>query len=1214
MNIEDLNLQQKEKISEFGVNTWYVLELLNQFEKTPDNISDNWKEFFSSLGIKPYSKENADNGHTSMQNGHAVIKELLTQSKIKLPQPLAGEDTMTIRGTGAKIIENMDSSLSIPVATSLRTIPVRVLEENRRIINDYFRKKGLGKISFTHIIGWAIVKALETVPVLNYAYSIVNGESIVIKRKDVNIGLAIDLVKKDGTRSLIVPNIKHADSMNFKSFYDGYNDIINRSRANKIEISDFQGTTISLTNPGTIGTVSSNPRLMVGQGAIIATGSIDYPPGFEASTKDVISMLGISKVMNVTSTYDHRIIQGAESGLFLKKLNELLIGEDSFYETIFADLEMPIKPVQWKLDNNPEDFSEINNLKEIEKHAKAIQMINMFRVRGHLLSNLDPLKPKAHYHPELDPTNYGFTVWDYDRVFFTGGLGGYNTMKLRDILEMLRQTYCDNIGVEYRHIQDPEEKQWLQDNMESVRNVPVFNSHMKRNILYKLIQGELFEQFIDKKYLGHKRFSLEGSETIIPVIDFLLNEAANERVNEIFLGMAHRGRLNILANIIGKPLFSIFSEFEDIVDTKTVQGSGDVKYHLGASGTYTTFDEKQIKVSVASNPSHLEFVNPVVEGIVRAKQANIGDTEKSHVIPVLIHGDAAFAGEGIVAETLNLSQLKGYRTGGTIHIIINNQIGFTTPPSDARSTTYATDVAKMVQAPIFHVNGDEPESALWVMKLAYEYKMKFSKDVVVDILSYRRLGHNETDEPGFTQPVMYRTIKNHPSVRYIYQDKLIKENIVNEDDIKEMEKKVISAMNVDYDKVHSGKPEFNIDIPLAITDERISRFKTDEPTAVTSETLNKVADGITKFPSDFNLHPKLKKFMDTRREFITKEIPVDWAFAEALAFGSLLLENNPVRLSGQDSGRGTFSQRHIILTDVNSGREYVPLNFISESQAQIEPLDSLLSEAAVLGFEYGYSTADPVTLVIWEAQFGDFANAAQVIIDNFIVSAYSKWKLPNNLVMLLPHGLEGQGSEHSSARIERFLALCSDGNIIVCNPTTPAQYFHLLRKQSKQKERRPLIIMAPKSLLRHPDARSTRDEFTSGKFMEILDDKNSDKKSIKKILLTSGKLYYELAKHKNDNNITDTAIIRLEQYYPYPKKELNEILSLYANYNKLVWVQEEPGNMGALNFMTLRLKEKYIGNKQIEFISRDSSPSTAPGSYKVYAETQKELIDKAFSI
>lgn len=1205
MNIDDLNRKQREKISEFGVNTWYVMEMLNEFERSPNSVSDYWKEFFKSIEIdvrKTVTKINEGN-------------EKKKTSNVNLPTPVAGEDVVPIRGAGVKIIENMDSSLSIPIATSLRSIPVKVLEENRKYINNYFKKTKQGKISFTHIIGWAIVKALKTIPVLNNAFTVIDGSPMVIKRNDVNIGLAIDLVKKDGTRSLIVPNIKKANQMNFRKFFDTYNDIINRARNNKIEVSDFLGTTISLTNPGTIGTSSSNPRLMVGQGAIIATGSIDYPAGFEASSSDVVSSLGISKVMNITSTYDHRIIQGAESGLFLKKISELIAGDDRFYDEIFEDLGLLVKPLIWKPDNNADDFESSLNIKEIEKYTRVTQMMNMFRVRGHLLSNLDPLHPKAQYHAELDPLNYGFTVWDFDRKFFCDGLGGYKVATLRDILDMLHETYCGNIGVEYRHIQDPEEKQWLQNNMEFVRNQPQFNTDFKKNILYKLIQAENFEKYIDKKYLGHKRFSLEGSETIIPILDYLLNDAANENVEEVVLGMAHRGRLNVLANIIGKPMHQIFSEFEDIVDLDSAQGSGDVKYHLGASGNYETLEGKKIKVSIASNPSHLEFVNPVVEGIVRAKQIRMNDTEKSRVIPVLLHGDAAFAGEGIVAETLNLSQLYGYRTGGTIHLIINNQIGFTTAPVDARSTVYASDVAKMVQAPIFHVNGDDPEACMWVTKMAYEYRMKFRKDVVIDIFSYRRLGHNETDEPAFTQPVLYDLIRKHPSVKEIYQKRLLDDKVLSTDDIKEMEEHIFKKMDANYEHVKIGQDVYIkpfTDIPLSATQDEIDKYRDDGDSFVEKAKLEKVVKGLTELPQEFNLHPKLKKFIDGRKDFIEGKADADWAMGESLAFGSLLMEGIPVRLSGQDVSRGTFSQRHVVLTNAVDGIEHIPLNHIEEGQAKFEPYDSLLSEAAVLGFEYGITTSDPISLVIWEAQFGDFANAAQVILDNFIVTSYTKWKLPNHLVMLLPHGQEGQGSEHSSARIERFLTLCAEDNMRVCNLTTSAQYFHLLRNQAKAKNRRPLVIFTPKSLLRHPDVKSNLSEFTSGKFNEVIDDTSIDKNKVRKVLITSGKVYYDLLKHRTENKIEDIAIVRLEQYYPLPETELTGIVNSFSKAKSVVWVQEEPENMGALNFLKVRLKEKDFKGKTLEFISRKESASPAPGSYKRYNETQKLLVENSF--
>ncbi|MEO8665817.1 MAG: multifunctional oxoglutarate decarboxylase/oxoglutarate dehydrogenase thiamine pyrophosphate-binding subunit/dihydrolipoyllysine-residue succinyltransferase subunit [Ignavibacteria bacterium] len=1216
MKLEDLTLEQQEKISEFGVNTWYVLDLLSDYKKDPDSVSDTWKTLFKELNLtngnsspaatstqKTQTTSSNINGHTQTQGSPQ------SQPPIMMPLPAEGEETQIIRGVGAKIIENMNTSLTIPTATTLRTIPVKVLEENRRIINEYLKKKNAGKISYTHIIGWAIVKGINFVPVMNNAFTIINGEPNLIKKHDVNLGLAIDLEKKDGSHSLIVPNIKKANTMTFKEYFDAYNDIIKRARSNKIEISDFQGTSITLTNPGTIGTVASTPRLMLGQGDIIATGAIDYPAEYQAVTSDVITKTGLSKVMNITSTYDHRIIQGAESGLFLKKINELLHGQENFYEEIFNDLGIPMSPVKWYAEKVRDDVEKIEHIEEIERQAKAIQLINMFRVRGHLLAHLDPLYLKVQYHPELDPSHYGFTVWDYDREFITDGLAGLRTATLRKILEILYQTYCDKIGVEFKHIQDPEQKNWLQELMERTRNTPEFSPEEKKHILFKLSEAENFEKFIDKKYIGHKRFSLEGSETIIPTLDYLLQCASDNGVEELVMGMAHRGRLNVLANIIGKSMSAIFSEFEGHIDPASAQGSGDVKYHLGASGTYHTHDGNEIKVSVASNPSHLEFVNPVVEGIVRAKQMRGEDQDRDLTIPVLIHGDAAVAGEGIVAETLNLSQLHGYRTGGTIHIIINNQIGFTTAPIDARSSLYASDVAKMIQAPIFHVNGDDPEATLMVTRLAYDYRMRFHKDVVIDVFGYRRLGHNEADEPAFTQPLMYKTIRSHPSVKEIYKKKLLEEKVITPEEVEQMEKKIFDKMNESHEKVH----KFKADIPLAVTKEEIEAVESRVDTNVSAEDLNKVVRAITELPETFNLHPKLRKFIDTRKEFLDKDVDVDWAFGESLAFGSLLLEGIPVRLSGQDSSRGTFSQRHIVFTDSETGDEIIPLNNVAPDKARIEPLDSLLSEAAVLGFEYGYSTADPITLVLWEAQFGDFVNAAQVIIDNFISCSYTKWGLPNNLVLLLPHGQEGQGPEHSSARLERFLTLCADDNMIVCNPTNSEQYFHLLRRQTKQKRKRPLIIMTPKSLLRLPEAKSRKDEFTRGMFDEIIDDTMADKPSVKRVIITSGKVYYDLVKYRKENKITGTALVRLEQYYPYKAAKMKEVIDSYKNAKEVVWVQEEPRNMGAWNFISLLLYKDLSKDHKLYCVSKEESASPAAGSLSVHIETQKEILRQAFS-
>jgi multifunctional 2-oxoglutarate metabolism enzyme len=1203
----ELTPEQKEELEKFGANTWFVEYLHKQYLNNPDALPEQWQRFFSKV-----SRQDKPNNQKSKNNGISNLPEF---KSVNLPEPGEEDETQIIAGSAERILDNMIASLTIPVATSQRTMPVKLLEENRKIINQYLKKKNRGRVSFTHLISWAILRAVKVIGVMNNALTNLNGKPTIIKRKNVNLGLAIDIEKKDGSHSLLVPNIKNANRMNFKEFWDAYEDLVKRSRSGQIDPAEFMGTTITLTNPGTIGTVASVPRLMTGQGSIIATGAIQYPAEYQAMSKSTISTLGVSKVMMLTSTYDHRIIQGAESGLFLKEVHEYLLGKDNFFEEIFDALKIPMKPYKWQTDYQPGIFEGAANTEEIEKQARVLQLINLYRVRGHLIAELDPLGFQIPYHPELDPATFKLTVWDLDRKFITGGFSGLKTATLRQILEILQKTYCEKIGVEYMHIQNPAEKIWLQNKMEPIQNSPNFELEIKKTILNKLIIAESFEHFIHNRFIGHKRFSLEGSETLIPVLDMILNEASEEGIQEVVLGMAHRGRLNVLANIIGKPYDSIFSEFEDILDPNSIEGSGDVKYHLGATGRYTTRNGKSIAVSVASNPSHLEWVNPVVEGVVRAKQTRLNDS-RTHkkVMSLLIHGDAAFAGQGIVAETLNLSQLKGYRTGGTVHIIINNQIGFTTTPEDARSSVYATDVAKMIQAPIFHVNGDDPEAALWVSKIAFDYRQIFKKDVVIDLFGYRRHGHNEGDEPGFTQPLLYEKIKNHPSVRKIYSQRLLKEEELSEDEINKMNNGVNDVLSQSFEKVKRKNISFETEPPLAVSKEKIQSIEPNENTGISEDKIKNVVEGLTTVPEGFSIHPKLKKSMTKRRELIQYEkTDIDWSFAESLAFGSLLLEGTPVRLSGQDSVRGTFSQRHLALTDINTGEEYFPLNFISKEQAKLEALDSLLSEAAVLGFEYGYSTADPLALVMWEAQFGDFSNGGQIIIDNFIVASYEKWHLPNNIVLLLPHGYEGQGPEHSSARLERFLILCAQDNMQVCYPSTPAQYFHLLRRQIRNVVRKPLVVMTPKSLLRNPDAKSSKEELIHGRFNEFIDHNIVQyKDSVNKILLTSGKVYYDLVKFREKNNIKNTAIIRIEQYYPFKQEKAKEILSSYLKAEKIVWVQEEPRNMGAWTFLNSRITELLKEGQKLLYSGRPEAASPAVGSASISNQQQKELVENAF--
>jgi multifunctional 2-oxoglutarate metabolism enzyme len=1143
----------------------------------------------------------------------------------------ASDQLVPLRGVAARIAENMAASLAIPVATSQRQLPVRVIEENRNIINKRRALQGRSKLSFTHLMAWAIVKAVKANPALNHAFAENGGEQFRVVRSNVNIGLAVDVEGKDGSRSLKVPNVKNADGMNFAQFVAAYDDIVARARANKLQISDFEGTTISLTNPGTVGTAGSIPRLMPGQGAIIATGAIDYPAEFAAASDETKAMLGLSKVLTVTCTYDHRIIQGAESGAFLAKLHQLLMGEDSFYESIFRDLKIPYMPVRWQPDRQitPGRLgmgAAVNA--DVAKEAAVIQLINSYRIRGHLLANTNPLGNDPAYHPELDPASYGLSIWDLDRPFLagavkapSGAIGSYMQPyeTLREILDRLRMTYCGSIGVEYMHIQAPQQKQWLQDRMEAGMNSWKLDDVVRRRILSRLIQAEEFEHFLQTRFVGQKRYGLEGLESTIAVLDEILERAANDSAHEAVIGMAHRGRLNVLANVVGKSMAQVFSEFEGEPDPESVQGSGDVKYHLGASGIHRSTLGKEILVSVAFNPSHLEAVDPVVEGLVRPKQDRIGDEKRERVLPILVHGDAALIGQGVVAETLQMSQLDGFTTGGTIHVVTNNQIGFTTNPLDGRSSIYCTDIALAVQAPIFHVNGDDPEACLRAAQLAYDFRQRFKRDVVIDVIGYRRQGHNEADDPSYTQPVMYRKIKNTPTVSTQYADRLIREKFVDSEHVDGLRDQARTRLNQTFDEAKKHREQFTIEEFAEVPVEEV--MKPSPSTAADYNTLLKVIEKCTGLPEDFNLHPKLKSLLDRRRE-VLRGAPIDWGFAETLAFGSMVLEGTPVRLSGEDVTRGTFTQRHLEFSDYETGEGYCPLKHLSPNQAKFEAVDSLLSEYAVMGFEFGYSVADPVTLVLWEAQFGDFVNGAQIIIDQFVVSADSKWNQPSGLVLLLPHGLEGQGPEHSSARIERFLQLSAENNIQVCNCTTPAQYFHLLRRQmycgaDRRGIRKPLIIFTPKSLLRHARAASRLEELTSGAFQEVIGDPHYVGSQVRRILLCSGKVYYDLVHKREELGRNDVAIIRVEQLYPFPLQLLTDILRRYPDSAELFWVQEEPENMGAWYFVEEQMQPMICPGsqgRQLRYIGRPTAASPATGAHKVHSDQQAALVNEAFAV
>ncbi|CAN5628625.1 multifunctional oxoglutarate decarboxylase/oxoglutarate dehydrogenase thiamine pyrophosphate-binding subunit/dihydrolipoyllysine-residue succinyltransferase subunit [soil metagenome] len=1116
------------------------------------------------------------------------------------PQASAQAHITTLRGAPAKVVTNMQASLEIPTATSVRAVPAKLIADNRIIINNHLRRARGGKISFTHLIGYAVVRALADFPEMNNSFALTaEGKPAMVQPEHVNFGLAIDLPGKDGGRSLVVASIKGAEAMDFAAFWGAYEDIIRRARAGKLTADDFIGATISLTNPGTIGTNHSVPRLMQGQGTIIGVGAMEYPAQYSGMSEESLATAAISKIMTLTSTYDHRIIQGAQSGEFLRKIHQLLLGEDGFYYDIFRALRIPYEPVIWLTDR------EFSHEGQIDKAARVVELINAYRTSGHLMADTDPLEFKIRTHPDLDITKHGLTLWDLDREFPVGGFAGNKLMKLRDILGVLRDAYCRRVGVEYMHIIDPEERAWIQMHIEVKNDAPT--REQQKHILSRLNVAEAFETFLQTKYVGQKRFSLEGGETVIALLDAVLAAATEQDLDEVVIGMPHRGRLNVLANIVGKPYAKIFNEFEGNIDPGTAQGSGDVKYHLGAHGTYHSPDGRQIAVELTANPSHLEAVNPVLEGIVRAKQDILDKGEDGFtVLPLLMHGDAAFAGQGVVAETLNLSQLRGYRTGGTIHVVVNNQVGFTTSPSQSRSSLYCTDIARLIAAPIFHVNGDDPEACVRVAKLAVEYRRQFKKDVVIDMVCYRRRGHNEADNPSFTQPLMYDIIDKKRSVRKLYTEALIGRGDITITDAEEALKDFQSQLEKVFLETRgaTGRPK-----PEPVMDE--SKPNDEVDTAIGAELIKAIGDLYANHPAGFTIHPRLKPQID-RRVAQTTGGDVDWATAELLALGSLTVDGHPVRLAGQDSRRGTFTQRHTVLIDRNNGEEYTPLRHIPGAAAPFRAYDSLLSEYAAMGFEYGYSVANPESLVVWEAQFGDFADGAQTIIDEFIASGEAKWGQRSSVTLLLPHGYEGQGPDHSSGRPERFLQLAAENNMTVAICSSPANYFHLLRRQALADTRRPLIAFTPKSLLRLKAAVSQLDEFTSGRFRPVIGDP-IDASGVTRVVLCSGKVYYDLLAARNTAERKDVAIVRVEQLYPLPAEAIAAELARYPGA-QLVWAQEEPANQGGYPFIALNLPEQLgvLGDaRPIYRASRKASASPAVGSASVHEAQQREVVATA---
>ena len=1221
--------------SPFGANDWLVDELYQQFLEDKQSVDPAWWEFFADYSPSEYSPHASAAKATPSVAPTAVsqpavtptpsapLTPAVTAAATKAPAPaessakpvsasLAEDVIEKLKGTSARVVTNMEASLEIPTATSVRAVPAKLMVDNRIVINNHLARGRGGKVSFTHIVGFAIVRALRELPDMNVSYTTTEGKPAIARHQQVGLGLAIDLAKEDGTRQLLVPCIKSADTMDFAAFWSAYEDVIRKARSGKLTVEDFQGTTASLTNPGTIGTVHSVPRLMPGQGLIVGVGAMDYPAEWQGASEDALTKNAVSKIMTFTSTYDHRVIQGAQSGDFLRRVHQLLLGEGGFYDDIFRALQIPYEPIRWAQDLATSHDS------DLDKTARVQEMIHAFRVRGHLLADIDPLEYHQRSHPDLDIANHGMTLWDLDREFATGGFGGQQFAKLRDILGTLRDAYCRTIGIEYMHIQDPEQRKWIQDRLE--RKQDKIDREEQLRILRKLNEAEAFESFLHTKYVGQKRFSLEGGESAIPFVDQILIEAAKAQLDEVCIGMPHRGRLNVLANIAGKSYGRIFSEFEGHYGEESVQGSGDVKYHLGTKGTYKAAAGEEVNVYLAANPSHLEAVNPVLGGIVRAKQDIIAQTQadgkdKYSVLPLLIHGDAAFAGQGVVAESLQMSQLQAYRVGGTIHLVVNNQVGFTTSPRYARTSVYSTDVARMIQAPIFHVNGDDPEAVVRVAQLSYEFQQEFHKDVVIDLVCYRRRGHNEADDPSLTQPLMYEIIDQKRSVRKLYTEALVGRGDITLEEAEEALKHYQDELEGVFQATKTENAEhFNSSASEVISHGQQTLAPQtptwEVATSITREVVDRVVASQTNMPEGFTVHPRLAPQL-TRRAAMVANDAIDWGLGEALALGSLLTEGTVVRLVGEDSRRGTFGHRHAVIVDKKTGWQYKPLKTCYEPGAKLDVYDSLLSEYAAMGFEYGYSVIRPEALTIWEAQFGDFANGAQTIIDEYITTGEQKWAQKSSVVLLLPHGYEGQGPDHSSARVERFLQQCAQDNITVAMPTTPASFFHLLRWQVKSKLTRPLVVMTPKSLLRAKFATSKVSDFTEGTFKAIIGDTTVNPDDVTSVLLCSGKVYYDLAAEREKQGRKDVAIVRLERLYPLPSITLPPELARYQNLTSVRWVQEEPANQGAWSFMAMNLPA--VINRAITGISRPASSSPAVGSHHRSELEQQALVAQAFS-
>ena len=1245
------------KSSIYGPNAWLIDEQFQQYSKDPNSVDKEWRDYFEANGAPKQAAQPKASAKASGSTASAPAQKPAEKKESSAPKPAekspaapgakAPSDSKSsetkpkadpkksespldrikdapepgsrvLKGMFKAIAKNMDESLEIPTATTVRDIPVKLMWENRAMINDHLKRTRGGKISFTHILGYALVKAVQIHPDMNVRYEIQDGKPTVVQPEHVNLGLAIDLPQKDGSRALVVAAIKEAENKTFAEFIDAYQDIVDRSRKNKLTMDDFSGVTINLTNPGGIGTRHSIARLTKGSGSIIGVGSMDYPAEFAGTSADRLADLGVGRLVTLTSTYDHRVIQGAESGEFLRTIGQLIL-DDAFWDELFESLGVPYQPFRWAAD--------VPNT-GVDKNTRVMQYIEAYRSRGHLLADINPLgwkQPGLPWpdHRDLDLATHGLTIWDLDRTFNVGGFGGKETMTLREVVTRLRSAYTLKVGSEYTHILDRDERGWLQEQIEAGMPKPT-NSEQKY-ILQKVNAAEAFENFLQTKYVGQKRFSLEGAESLIALLDSIVDTAAGQDLDEVVIGMPHRGRLNVLFNIVGKPLADIFGEFDGNYKGGQLGGSGDVKYHLGAEGEHLQmFGDGEIKVTLAANPSHLEAVDPVMEGIARAKQDILDKGPEGHtVVPIMLHGDASFTGLGVVQETINLSQLRGYTTGGTVHVVVNNQVGFTTTPDSGRSTHYATDLAKGFDCPVFHVNGDNPEAVVWVGKLATEYRRRFGKDVFIDLVCYRLRGHNEADDPSMTQPRLYDIIDNHKSVRERYTEELIGRGDLSDEEAEAAARDFHDQMESVFAE-HKEAEKAGPKEQTGITSSQDLTRGLD--TSITAEEMAEIGDAYGTPPEGFEYHKRVGKVAKERQKS-AREGGIDWGWGELIAFGSLANSGKVVRLAGEDSRRGTFTQRHAVAFDPKSGEEYNPVAHLATSKGnggKFMVYNSALTEFAGMGFEYGYTVGNPDAVVAWEAQFGDFANGAQTIIDEYVSSGEAKWGQLSSLILLLPHGYEGQGPDHSSARIERFLQLCAEGSMTVAQPSTPANHFHLLRRQALGEMKRPLVVFTPKSMLRNKAATSSVSDFTEvTKFQSVINDPNffdidgkkvGDADKVKTIMLVSGKLYWELAKKKEADGRDDIAIVRVEMLHPIPFNRLREAFESYPNAQQVRFVQDEPANQGPWPFYNEHLRELIPDMPELVRVSRRSQSSTATGNAKVHQIEQKNLLEEAFDI